>query len=293
MLDDFAVKFSTSPLVLARFLIIVQGIRYINLTIFEFGTSTDRLQLPNERAKTHRLQHFQVLVKYFNGGAHNAFIRNHNPNELNYNAIRFDWFIFLLIAAPATKILKNDARERLVKHWCGNNIPDPAAANACYFPYNMVDINTTLTQHHNNIATPLRNIGNTMNTVIASPITPMPSIFALAPNNIPQTTPNNIPQTTPNNIPQTTPNNIPQTTPNSVPDSKRPKFDIRAHRLKKSKRLADFISDIGLENFWIQVLKNITKAIEGAGTQLTFDAFFKTMEILDARTKCKTRPKVM
>ncbi len=47
-------------------------------------------------------------------------------------AIRFDWFLFLLISVPNSKMLRNAARENVIAHWCGSYVPNPFSTNGAW-----------------------------------------------------------------------------------------------------------------------------------------------------------------
>ena len=127
---DFCLKLANDPLNLASFIVILDGIRFGNLAVFQLDSPSQRL-LPTGWARENVRQHFERAVKHLDGDPKIVMIQ-----RSKLQVIRFDWFTFLLIAVPTRFLSWNDSRRNWVKHWCGENVPNPVATDPLDFRYN-------------------------------------------------------------------------------------------------------------------------------------------------------------
>ena len=141
---DFEHKLWRDPLNLEKFMLVIDNIRYINLQIFNSNEAA-KLELPTHLSNPghHLLQHITSIVRLLSGPSAltGVFVKlsgkTSQPNLKSRDAIRFDWFTLVLIAAPPSKLMGNQARWDFVKHWCGPNVPNVSATSRFAFPYNV------------------------------------------------------------------------------------------------------------------------------------------------------------
>ena len=122
-------------------MLVIDNIRYINLQIFNSNEAA-KLELPTHLSNPghHLLQHITSTVRLLSGPSAltGVFVKlsgkTSQPNLKSRDAIRFDWFTLVLIAAPPSKLMGNQARWDFVKHWCGPNVPNVTSRFG--FPYN-------------------------------------------------------------------------------------------------------------------------------------------------------------
>ncbi|MCP4480796.1 MAG: hypothetical protein GY818_22200 [Planctomycetaceae bacterium] len=139
---SFNAKLSSDPIGLGSYCFTKFSETYVLISVFNTSTFADGsegvrfapavMQGRQYKKCLKRLVGFFVDTAYENvdtsifAEADNVIIRGTGLG------IRFDWFLFLLISAPNSKILANTARGIIVSHWCGPCVPNPLSNNGAW-----------------------------------------------------------------------------------------------------------------------------------------------------------------
>ncbi len=128
--EAFREKLLSDPIGLKGFIFIQNQIRYVHHSVFKNSQfkSEPGLRFGNHLEKTRKYKdYFSQFIKFLGDEVSSkdktVMIDLKGEGKFYGCALRFDWFLLLIIAAPGSKIEWNAARKAFIGHWCGYNIP--------------------------------------------------------------------------------------------------------------------------------------------------------------------------
>ena len=112
-------KLYDDPLNLSNFLVTHSNVRYVNLSIFA------DMEVSSKWASRNTRLHVERMLKLYDTDPEDIIVKLPNNGAKEITAIRFDWFVYIMIAVPDVRLKWTTARKQWVKHWCGECVPIP------------------------------------------------------------------------------------------------------------------------------------------------------------------------
>ena len=110
-------KLYDDPLNLSNFLVTHSNVRYVNLSIFA------DMEVSSKWASRNTRLHVERMLKLYDTDPEDIIVKLPNNGAKEITAIRFDWFVYIMIAVPDGRLKWTTARKQWVKHWCGECVP--------------------------------------------------------------------------------------------------------------------------------------------------------------------------